>query len=127
MSSCTMMLSTIDQVKPGGLDLGLSLGDFVGRPGAAIIEMVKRGDDADRPRLLDMRKLHRIVRAEPTPRLFHAVFLCRASSAARDAACAYRVEMPGRPLYQCRCVGPSGGEAGGIENALHGFLRGWLR
>ena len=66
------------------LDQSPALHHFVKRPGAAIIEMVKCGDDAGSARLARMGQRHGIVGAKPAPGLFHeanayTTQICRAS------------------------------------------------
>ena len=69
--------------EPAGLDFGLALQDLVKRPGAAVIEMVKRGDHAGRAGLPRMR---RALPGSSGPNQRHVCFIFAPSLAASAMA-----------------------------------------
>ena len=101
--------------KSGGLYLGLALGDLVGRPGAAVVEVMQRRHHAGRAGLADMGQKDGIVRSEPSPGLFHARFSCSQKGSERggDAApCAEcrderRRAFPAPRGARCLCAKPA--------------------
>jgi hypothetical protein len=52
-------------------DLGATLRDFALAPDLALIHVMQRADDSDRPGLSHIIQADRIVRPEPAPRLQH--------------------------------------------------------